>query len=451
MKRWLYFGLAALLLPALVACKGKGQKPVEIGWQDGEVMAVAFLGYYDSFEAFESAPSYPRLATAFPQIVEAAKVECGLGREIYLAVPRDPMATLAVNEAGEYVTDANKRVFYRQEEGRPVLLLNNWYETNSELVCTDNAGRSVTYCPAVDSRSGALKLPADGAVRDISLPLPKPMEGYVSFDYGRDFEGNDFGISVRLQAGQPILTSSTEPLTRIGYEEDSIVLADGDKVFTGINGLCKGVFLADIGQDYNPVMCVVMEDGTVKMCSLFYAMQHGGPHLSDVLPGFKDVTGFEDGGGGPWEDEESGETFYEYTTIYVLDARGGRTELPYFANHGTYYSKDTHYIYEVTLTPDWDYNVLCIDRDEYAPKEGYSGSFFEKEPGDSVCEFGFRRRYRMVAGDADFEYEYKPVSGTFTTAERELSYEVSLSGSDAFPSGLVFQDERLMEESIYGD
>jgi hypothetical protein len=58
---------------------------------------------------------------------------------------------------------------------------------------------------------------------------------------------------------------------------------------------------------------------------------------------------------------------------------------------------------------------------------------------------------RMVAGDADFEYEYKPVSGTFTTAERELSYEVSLSGSDAFPSGLVFQDERLMEESIYGD
>ena len=32
-----------------------------------------------------------------------------------------------------------------------------------------------------------------------------------------------------------------------------------------------------------------------------------------------------------------------------------------------------------------------------------------------------------------------------------LSYEISLAGSDAFPSGLTFQDERLLEKSIYDD
>lgn len=449
MKRLLYLGLAALLLPALVACKGGGQQ-TEIVWQDGEVMAVAFLGYYDSFGSFEASPSYPRLSKAFPQIVEAAQVVCGLGREIYLVVPRDPMATLAVNEAGEYVTDANREVFYRLEEGKPVLLLNNWYETNSQLVCTDHEGRSVTYSPAIDPESGVLVRPADGSVHDISLPLPKPMEGYTFFDYGVDFDDRSLGIQVSLKAGQPILTSASGPLTFIGFEEDSIVLADGDKVFEGINGLCKGVFLGTIGQDYNPVACVVMDDGTLKMCTLFYAMRHGGPELSGVLPGFKDVTGFESGGGGPWEDEESGETLYEYETIYVQDARGGRTELPYFADYGVYLAEDENFRYEVTLTPDWRYSVYQNDAEEYFPYKMFFGSFSEKEAGEDVQRFAFRRAYgtsdiQVEQGDLNYKYDYTPVTGTFTATRRDLSYEVSLTGSDAIPSGTVFQDERLME------
>ena len=167
MKRWLYFGLAALLLPALVACKGKGQQ-AGIAWQDGDVVAVAFLGYYDSFGDFEHSPSYPRLVKAFPQIVEATQVEAGLGREIYLVVPRDPAATLAVNQAGASVTDADRQVFYRSEEGKPVLVYNNWSETNSLVVCTDNEGRSVSFSPALDRPSARLASASSPGVRDIS-------------------------------------------------------------------------------------------------------------------------------------------------------------------------------------------------------------------------------------------------------------------------------------------
>ncbi|MBR5724344.1 MAG: hypothetical protein IKX62_03085 [Bacteroidales bacterium] len=444
MKGICRLGLAALLLPALVACPA--HRPGEkIDWQDGEMVAVAFLGYYDSFAAFEASPSYTRLTKTFPQIVEATQVECGLGREIFLVVPRDPGATLAVNENGKWITDENREVFYRSEEGKPVLLLNNWFEDNSQVVCTDSTGVSLTYVPAIDSRSGKLRKPDDGRVRDISLPLPEPMEGYASSEYGQDFDGRSFGIKVRLEAGRPVLNCSAAPLTMIGYDEDSIVLADGDNEFSGINGLCKGVFIGNIGQDYNPVACVVMENGDVKMASIFYAMQHGGPDLSVALPGFKDVIGLESGGGGPWEDEESGEVFYEYETIYALDARGGRTEIPYFPDFGTFVASGDGHFYEAILTPDWNVFLTRYEEDGELCEVSH-GSFFEDGVGDSVHKFRFHAVYegRSEGGE---EFVGKPVSrtGSFTAVERGLSYEVSLTGADYFKSGLVFRDERLLD------
>jgi len=451
MKKFCYLGLAALLLPALVACGGGRPSGNEIKWEDGNLMAVAFLGYYDSFGTFETSPSYVSLTKTFPQIVEAEQVVAGLGRELYLVVPRDPMATLAVDSEGEYVTDDNREVFYRSEEGKPVLVLNNWHGENSLVSCTDNEGRSTLYSPGITPDTGALKVPADGSVLDISLPMPKPLKGFTSFDYGKDSEGNDFGIRVSLRAGQPVLTSSAAPLGYFGFEEESIVLADGEKVFEGINGLCKGVFLGTIGQDYNPVACVVMENGDVKMAGIFYALLHGGPDLSDALPGFKDVNGFESGGGGGWEDEETGETFYEYETIYALDERGGRTEIPYFTDHGRYIGRDDRYFYEISLTPDWKYHILCVSREDYSPHEGYSGSFSLKERTDDECVFEFRRHERMWAGEEDFEYDHTPVTGSFTASGQGTSYEIGLSGTDALPSGLRVQEEGQMENSMYDE
>lgn len=445
MKGIFRIGLAALLLPALVACKGQAQSPVVIDWQDGEVMAVAFLGYYDSFAAFEASPSYVPLTRTFPQIVEATRVEGGLGREIYLVVPRDPLATLAINEEGEYITDDNRRVYYRSEEGTPVLLFNNWYKPDTQLICTDNAGHTVSYIPQLDRRSGTLKTPSGGSVRDISLPLPEPMEGYVSCNYGEDYEGRDLGIRLRLEAGRPVLTCSAAPMTYLGYPEESIVLADGDNQFSGINGRCKGVFLGTIGQDYNPVACVVMENGDVKMATVFYAMQHGEPELSAALPGFKDVTGLESGGGGPWEDAESGETFYEYETIYALDARGGRTEIPYFANFGTFLAWGDGHSYEAVLSPDWNFYLNRYEEGTGELCEFCRGSFSEDTPGDSVHKFRFHTTYEGRNEDGEIVGKSVSRDGVFTAVERGLSYELSLSGADYFKSGTLFRDERLID------
>ena len=446
MKKLFFLGLAALLLPALVACKGGAQaKGGEIEWQDDNLLAVAFLGYYDSFAAFESSPSYVSLTQAFPQIVEAGQVLAGLGRELYLVVPRDPMASLAVDQDGEYVTDDNREVYYRSEEGKPILVLNNWFRENSLVVCTDNDGRTTRYSPALNPRTGTLRVPGDASVLDISLPLPKPMEGFTSFDYGEDYNGDDLGIRLDLRAGQPILTSSAAPLASLGYTEESIRLADGEKVFEGINGLCKGVFLGTIGQDYNPVACVVMEDGSVKMCGIFYALQHGGPELSHALPGFKDVTGFEEGGGGGWEDEETGETIYEYATIYALDARGGRTEIPYFWNWGTYLASGENHSYEAILTPDWNICLNSYEEDTGDFCETALGSFSWESDGELVEKFQFQ--VTSEGRNEGGEIVWKSVSrnGSFTATEHGLSYEVSLSGANYFKNNLLFRDERILD------
>ena len=455
MRRFIFaFSAAAAALMLLAGCKPKapGAKPVDIDWQEGDVVAVAFLGYYDSFAALEAAPSYVRLTKTFPQIVGATKVDTGMGREIFLVIPRDPMATLSVNRDGPGVFDGDQEVLYRSETGEPVLVSCNFSKANSEVVCVDNAGHSVTFNPWLDKQGGKVRLPRGGGVKDVSLPLPAPLEGYTQFDYGEDFDGNDLGIRVRLEAGRPVLTCNPESLASIGWEEDMFVIASGDNQFTGINGLCKGVFLGTIGQDYNPVVCVVTDGGEVKICGVFYAMQHGEPELSDPLPGFKDVTGFESGGGGPWEDED-GETMYSYQTIYALDARGGRTEIPWFNSYGLFMAEDGGDSVEVMLTPDWHFYLTRYNPDGDL-SETYYGSFFETDRDDESAKYAFRQTgYGRLEEDGTLKMENRIRTGKFTAREEGFSYAVNLTGSDAFKSGTLFRDERManMEDDIEYD
>ena len=437
MKRLLSFWLAALLLPAFVACRSGRSTSDGINWQEGERLAVAFLGYYDSFGAFEASPSYASLTQAFPQIVEAAQAR-GTGRELYLVVPRGPEATLTVGDPEIYGDDSFREVLWSGEPGKPVLVLCNWYEADRTVVCADGEGHTVSYMPQVDRRTAVLKTPADGSVRDISRPLPRPLEGFTAFNYADDSPDGDLGISVRLEGGQPVLTCTAAALERFGIADGTSALREGDSCFSGIDGLCKGVFIGTIGQDYNPVVCVVMANGDVKMSSVFYALRHGGPHLSGALPGFKDVTGFESGGGGPWEDETTGETNYDYMTIYALDARGSRTEIPYFRGSGTYAATDGEGSCEVTLTPDWQFSLTRVSR-ESGLTQVYNGRFSEAEKQDGAQVFPFRVGLYSRFQDGAVETDESVQTGTCSVRRQADAYEATLSGVEAFPAGTVFR------------
>ncbi len=431
-----------MLLPALFSCKGGRTTTSSIDWQPGEQFAVAFLGYYDSFGTFQTAPSYVGLTRTFPQLANAVQVEAGVGREMYLVLPRNPETTVSVVENGPFDPDGQARSFYSDRTGAPILLHTNFYGTDSRIVCKDASGATVSFVPQVDEMTGALLLPPDGGVHDISLPIPEPMEGYLAFDYGKDFDGRDLGVKIRLQAGKPVLTLYSAPLAVLGYDPEAFVLNEGENQFSGINGLCKGVFLGTIGQDYNPVACVVMENGDVKKCSIFYAMQHGEPELSSALPGFKDVTGFEEDGGGAYELED-GQTAFEYRTIYALDARGGRNEIPQFNDYGVFLARDGAASIDVTLTPDWRFYLNRFTEDG-SSNEVYIGSFAVMDRGVEEDKFSYRiERYAYQAGD-EFQFEEKVSNGRFTAREKGLSYEVSVSGADIFKAGTEFRDAELV-------
>ena len=111
-----------------------------------------------------------------------------------------------------------------------------------------------------------------------------------------------------------------------------------------------------------------------------------------------------------------------------------------------YYGSDDTYMYELTLTPDWNYHLFCISQEDYSPHEGYHGSFTETEWTDEYQAYNFTRVYRMWAGDEDFEYDYKSVTGTAKALVKDITYELHLTGSDAIPaSGLTIYQEDIME------
>ena len=435
MRRLLRIGLVALLLPALFGCQR--QKPVRIEWAEGERAAVAFLGYYDSFGAFSAAPSFIRLSRAFPQIVEADQVEAGAGREVYLVVPRDPQARLSVYVDDQPGSDEGPRLCHDGEPGAPLLVYGNYYDPDMQVVCRDADGKEVSFVPRVDGR-GAVVLTAGGGVRDISLPFPEPMEGYTSFSYADVFEGRDLGIGVRLDAGRPVLTVHAEPLEEIGFAAEEFALAEGRNEFSGINGLCKGVFLGTYGQDYNPVVYVVMENGDLKKCTVFYSVLHGGPELSEPLPDFKDVVGFE-------------RVVADGESVCALDARGDRKEVPQFSEYGLFLAQDGEDALEAELTPDWRF-VLSRYNADGSLEEYFTGSFSNVERGDGLDRFRFAVN-RSLHRVEDFVVDERVRKGRFSAREVGLSYEVTLSGADFFKSGTEFRDSRLVgaEENIEYD
>lgn len=110
-------------------------------------------------------------------------------------------------------------------------------------------------------------------------------------------------------------------------DEDSYRLADGPIQMEGLIGVPKSFIIADIGQDYNPILCVLTSEGKVQILNLWNTVSTGDIEVTE-LP-MDDIIGFKAAPGGPWEDED-GTTYYEYTTIYGIDSKGIEHEIPLY-------------------------------------------------------------------------------------------------------------------------
>lgn len=328
---------------ALVSCGNTGGKSTgdefqSINWRDNDAAAVICVGMYTNESDLRDSRLLDRYSKSYG--LENLETVQTKGDEWYIVIPRHSKATVKVN-AVEIDENCNlhKSMLLAERDGRPFLLRCNV----SDL-----------YCNVAISIEGK-----DG----------KPLV--------------DYSPMISLKDGKAFVRLSR------GIDE----CPEGEYEIEDLSGKCGGVFIGNIGQDINPIVCLAMENGGLEIFSLFSATQTGRFDSSGPLDGFKDIEAFKDS---TVVDTVDGEFAGAYVTIFALDKNGDTKEIELTPSLNAEISflqnNDDGKITEhkIVITQDW--------------KITYSTSWFE---GDPIEEY--RGRIRPLKADYDnhvFEYSY---------------------------------------------
>lgn len=328
---------------ALVSCGNTGGKSTgdefqSMNWRDNDAAAVICVGMYTNESDLRDSGLLDRYSKSYG--LENLETVQTKGDEWYIVIPRHSKATVKVN-AVEIDENCNlhKSMLLAERDGRPFLLRCNV----SDL-----------YCNVAISIEGK-----DG----------KPLV--------------DYSPMISLKDGKAFVRLSR------GIDE----CPEGEYEIEDLSGKCGGVFIGNIGQDINPIVCLAMENGGLEIFSLFSATQTGRFDSSGPLDGFKDIEAFKDS---TVVDTVDGEFAGAYVTIFALDKNGDAKEIELTPSLNAEISflqnNDDGKITEhrIVITQDW--------------KITYSTSWFE---GDPIEEY--RGRIRPLKADYDnhvFEYSY---------------------------------------------
>ena len=328
---------------ALVSCGNTGGKSTgdefqSINWRDNDAAAVICVGMYTNESDLRDSRLLDRYSKSYG--LENLETVQTKGDEWYIVIPRHSKATVKVN-AVEIDENCNlhKSMLLAERDGRPFLLRCNV----SDL-----------YCNVAISIEGK-----DG----------KPLV--------------DYSPMISLKDGKAFVRLSR------GIDE----CPEGEYEIEDLSGKCGGVFIGNLGQDINPIVCLAMENGGLEIFSLFSATQTGRFDSSGPLDGFKDIEAFKDS---TVVDTVDGEFAGAYVTIFALDKNGDTKEIELTPSLNAEISflqnNDDGKITEhkIVITQDW--------------KITYSTSWFE---GDPIEEY--RGRIRPLKADYAnhvFEYSY---------------------------------------------
>ena len=146
-------------------------------------------------------------------------------------------------------------------------------------------------------------------------------------------------IKGEIKDGSVWLTFDKEQVVyQTTNDEEVYRLPDWPVEVEGLLGEPQSLCIADIGQDFNPILSVLLTDGKVQILDLWNSTVTG--DLDATLTPFEGMVGFEAGPGGEFETED-GEIGYEYMTIYAVNAQGGKKEISlYLLEHNLEYSED---------------------------------------------------------------------------------------------------------------
>ena len=162
-------------------------------------------------------------------------------------------------------------------------------------------------------------------------------------------------ICGEVKDGSLWLTFHKDQILPFGVvDEDSYRLSDEPIHVEGLKGMPKNFIIADIGQDYNPILCVLTSEGKMQILNLWNTVSMGDIEATEIP--MEDIVGFKAAPGGAWQDED-GSTYYEYTTIYGIDSKGGEHEVPlYMLDNDLEFVdnfKGSDVVYQLHLSDAW--------------------------------------------------------------------------------------------------
>ena len=137
-------------------------------------------------------------------------------------------------------------------------------------------------------------------------------------DEGIFAEYTSYGVVATVQDGQVIITREEGDLEGYGLP----VLDENARLqVEGLKGACKGVYIGNRGGDPNPLLCMLLEDGTVQAINVLNAVMDGKFIAGDKVSGFTNIVKF----GSYIQSDE----FTTTAVTYAVDKDGKKHEFSY--------------------------------------------------------------------------------------------------------------------------
>ncbi len=383
MKKW--FFLLAITATA-ISCGGKNKQATntdaptqtdsvqqtlsvaQIKWNDSDVAAVAFIGYYKDTEKATAAASRE-------YDVECRWVEAE-GNECYLIIPRSPEATIQVNkydyDAVEDKETVGKTLY--EAVGAPILLRCNIsdFQANARVTITLN-GKKAVFEPHLSLLDGTTSLPGvtsegQGSVLDATN---------YKWEYGENedlvtFEADpshEIMPEAHLKNGRVMLIidpEQGEKMYKNNGGDDEFYIDDNPHVVQGLEGICQKIFFGNWGNNVSPLLCMLLDDGEVEILDINNAVFNNDFMSSGRLPDLSNIVSFKQ-----YKDEDG----YMVKAI-DKDGKSHDINLYYGSKDFYHFEKDENVdvCYELHLSPDWKMHFKLRVADEFY-KENYAGRF----------------------------------------------------------------------------
>ena len=308
---------------AILACAGGGKSNSQnevsdgIKWSEKDVCAVIFLGYGQNFSALAESNQFKAFCTQYPSLQKMTKCTVETeGDEFYYIIPRYSNATVTLHEYRFDIENMEELVGKALYKGgaEPLLVRCNLSDIHPNTsVSITGGGQSVTFNPT-SSLWGLEGVQCINTAEGYMEALP--LAGF-SMEY--EYTGVYAGIHARVVNGKVSIQFDREEAIYVVGDEDFV--PESNYVVTLAAGRCKGIFIGDVGQDFNPILCCQLEDGGIEILPLYDALRRSDFSTSGRLYGHQNVVSVSNEGV-QFEGGEGG-----YVGLFSTDVKGMKKEI----------------------------------------------------------------------------------------------------------------------------